>query len=141
MSARVVVQTQMMNRDTLLEALELLGVPSSCVLQTTSSEELVIVGYRGADWGRAEVLVRGAYDGQFGDVGFHKEAHQGYDCVIDHIDTLGLPVALGHPGREFDELVNQWYGVAAAQSVLRSQGLSPEIERDGNVVRVTARQY
>lgn len=135
MSARVTVKTEMKDPSMIVEALKLLGIPAEHIKVDASG--IRIDGYLGKDWGVAEVLIPKAFHKGYSDVGFVKNGDT-YDVYVDHIDTHSISRRLGHEGRKFEDLANQWYAAAVSQKTLRGQGFNTTIKRDGDRLKVMA---
>lgn len=135
MSAKVTVKTEMKDADMIVEALKLMGIPSDQIRR--DADGLKIDGYLGRDWGVAHILVPKGFHKGYADVGFVKNGNV-YDLHVDHIDTRTLSRKLGHEGRKFEDLANQWYAAAVSQKTLKNQGFNTTIKRDGDRLKVLA---
>lgn len=136
MSAKIHVKTKLKDQDTLLEALRLMGIPDSAVAVDPAG--VPIRGYRGADWGKAPIVVSRDAIGGYADIGFQNVSGH-YEVAIDHYDTFSASEKYGGSDKqEFPDLVSQWYAAAISQRTLRNQGFDTTIRRDGDRLKVLA---
>ena len=136
MSALITCETCMKDQQAVITALEKLGVPRDQILVASPGELLELSGY-GRQSAKVEILIKKAYHGGYGDVGFAKSENGSYQVYVDDLDDggrLGLKV-----GTKFSSGVNQWYAAVVAQKALKKQGLMTKVKKDGKKLVVIAK--
>ena len=134
MSALVKCSSKMKNKDQIVTALKMMGVPAESILSSDSGMELR--GYQ-SQKATVEVLVRKAFHGGYGDFGFSRGDNGTYEILVDDMDDVGS-LARKLEVNKFSSSVNQWYSAAVAQRELKKKGLYTKIKKDGNKLLVVA---
>lgn len=140
MSAKVTVKTSMKQADQICAALEAMGVPANMIQRHPDGKE--IDGYRGKQWGKAEILIPKSWHGGYSDIGFARQEDGTYAAILDHIDEYGACRKVGKEGAgSFSQLTGQWYAATTAQKTLQTQGFQAHIQQDGKNLKVLAQQW
>ena len=136
MSALITCETCMKDKNSVIAALEKLGIPKEEIHVAAPGEMLELIGY-GKQRAQVEILIKKSYYSGYGDVGFAKGENGSYTVFVDDLDDggrLGAKV-----GQKFSEGVNQWYAAVVSQKALKKQGLMTKIKKEGNKLVVVAK--
>ena len=120
------IQTQIMDRDCLIQALEAIEVPFE------QGQALALQGYSGTHPQTVEFAIRKQHPRSFGDLGFHRVGNQ-YEVIVDDMDRRG---------QEIVRQVQQQYAVAKVTKEARAKGYTVVPQKaEGGVIRLQLRRY
>ena len=120
------IQTQITDRDCLVQALEAVGVPFE------QGQALALQGYSGTHPQTVEFAIRKQHLRSYGDLGFHRVGNQ-YEVIVDDMDRRG---------QEVMRQVQQQYAVIKVTKEARSKGYTVVPQKvEGGVIRLQLRRY
>lgn len=141
MSAKIVIKSSMKDMHQIASALSAMGVPDNMVQVCPDGVEMN--GYRGAKWGKVQVLIPKTWHGGYSDIGFAQQDDGTFSVLVDHIDDHSAlrKVQNAVPGDSFGSIVNRWYAANSAKKALRDQGYEVTIRQQGKDLQVVGQQW
>jgi hypothetical protein len=137
MSAIITCTTKLKNKNDLVEALKLMGVPKEHMQVAGYGETVKHNGY-GNQKRQVEVNISKKWHSGYGDIGFEKTEDGTYQLHQDDLDARKLE---GKSGGEFMVRVQQFYTASVSARTLKENGFVPEIKTEEDRVLVRAVAY